>query len=63
LKTCPEDVLNDVNRHAPFTCWDILYDENGIWTAGGPTKGCGKVFAVNLTTRETVLIDEKAWEE
>lgn len=54
--------LADINRHAPFTCWYPRYDANGAWEHGGPTEGCGAVFAWDhqqYRTRFARPIDEK----
>ena len=59
LQECPEDVLTDINRHAPFECWEPVYDANGFWQQGGPVQGCGAKFEVDGEKRTTRLVKEK----
>jgi hypothetical protein len=63
LGECPEDVLSDVNRHAPFECWEPVYDANGCWSQGGPTQGCRARFEVDGEKRVTRLCEGTGLEE
>src|SRR3990167_7651023 len=61
LQNCPEDVLSDVNRHAPFECYSGSYTELDtdanvqLVERAVPFGGCGAVFAVDEERRATML--------
>ena len=60
LDNCPEDVLSDVNRHAPFECYSGSYtqldtDANGQLVERAVSfGGCGTFFAVDEARLATV---------
>lgn len=56
LENCPDDVLSDVNRHAPFECSIEARTGNGelIPELCG---GCGTFFAVDEKTRKEIICE------